>query len=284
MKVQEINDSQRPRLQKYLERDVIPNTYLLWGLQDTSGTTKFYTTSDEKDDITGTLMVRRGPRRSFSWLIADTGDAAAELSNKISAVPGLLWTMQKFGKILEELSMAGLNSWKIDSQTPFDVMKLDYSKLKLNIVHPWRQLTASDAYEWAKANLMMDSEESGDPVLEVPSREPTSEEIESSKGFLDRAKAFGIFDDENLLAARAATEDLRVAVAIRRVFTNSKYRNRGYARSITSVAVQEAVRINPENVFLFVRDENSGAKKVYEKIGFKSVAKRTEYDLVPRKG
>ena len=53
------------------------------------------------------------------------------------------------------------------------------------------------------------------------------------------------------------------------VCTHPDYRGRGYASSLVSVLIQRITKRN-ETPFLHVRMENSGAMRVYEKLGFKT--------------
>ncbi|MEM2448472.1 MAG: GNAT family N-acetyltransferase [Candidatus Bathyarchaeia archaeon] len=59
---------------------------------------------------------------------------------------------------------------------------------------------------------------------------------------------------------------------IETVFTSQKYRGKGFATSVVSKTVENAFkRYNVEYVGLGVRSDNTSAKRVYEKIGLRSI-------------
>jgi ribosomal protein S18 acetylase RimI-like enzyme len=277
------------RVRNYLERNPIPNVYVLFNLLAQRDKSKYYVATAESKEVAGVLLTYQGFRRPVCWLVAESAESARHLAKFIQFSSGAVWTQLELEEVLRGASESGGVPWKIASSVRFAVMKLDRSKTELKIKNEWRNLSEADAYQWAKADVMMnfeehelekDRQENNELYYEVLQKEPNAEQIESARSFLRRSPSFGIFEGETL-ASRAAIEELGgVATAIRRVFTNPKYRKRGYALSITSVAAREAMK-DSGDIILFVRDRNFGAKKMYERIGFRSVAKRIEVDLEP---
>ncbi|MGQ9507611.1 MAG: GNAT family N-acetyltransferase [Candidatus Bathycorpusculaceae bacterium] len=51
------------------------------------------------------------------------------------------------------------------------------------------------------------------------------------------------------------------------LYTKPEHRNKGYATSLASFLVKEALK-QTNHVGLFVRSDNYPAKRVYEKVGF----------------
>lgn len=290
MKVEELNHRLIPNLREYLERDAASNIYILFNLLSKNERAKFFLAANDRNEVAGVLLVHRGFRKHLGWLVADSQEAVVELSKFIQFRSGNVWTNPEHEKILQEVSESRKAPWKISSKANFEVMKLDRSSLKLEVNHEWRKLSESDALEWAKGAIMMDVEErkGGRKEQEQPDKSlakeilPTAEDIESARNSLQRMPSFGIFVN-GTVAARSAIEVLGdLGVAIRRVFTNPNYRNRGYGISITSVAVQEALKESSSgNILLFVRQDNYSAKKIYDKIGFRSAGIRTEFELEP---
>lgn len=78
----------------------------------------------------------------------------------------------------------------------------------------------------------------------------------------------GIFDDDNTLIAMAG-ERIRVdgATEVSGVCTHPEHRGKRYAQ-ILSAAVTEGILERGDTAFLHVRDGNTGAAGVYEKLGF----------------
>ncbi len=246
----------------------------------------------DQTPVTGVLMIYRGMRRNSSWLVADSPEIAIELSEHIQFQKGSIWTKPEFESVLQQAQGSRSVPWKIESKMPFAIMKLDPEHTNLAINHEWRTLSESDAYEFAKSTVMMEIEEREDEKSaeeqarntaafeKLMQTEPSTEEINASRDFIKRFPSFGIIQN-GTLAARAAIEVLGNMVAIRRVFTNPNNRRKGFGMSITSVAVREALKHENSDIILFVRENNYGAKKIYEKIGFRKVAARTEFDLAP---
>jgi ribosomal protein S18 acetylase RimI-like enzyme len=291
LQVRELDGKLVSNLREYLELDPVPNVYILVNLLTMNDRSKFFvaSTGGDKDEIVGALLVHRGFRKAIGWLVAETQESAAELSSQIDFASGSVWTKPEFEKTLQETTKSPKVPWKIQSRRSFDIMQLCETEPELQIKHEWKLLSESDAGEWARANVMMDFEEdelerTGEVRDELFDRllhkEPTAEEIDGAKAFLRRSPSFGIFEGKTLVA-RAAIERLGDAIAIRRVFTNPSFRKKGYGQSITSVAVQEALKEKSSYIILFVRERNYGARRMYERMGFRTVAKRTEFDLEP---
>jgi RimJ/RimL family protein N-acetyltransferase len=285
MQVHELKPDLLPKLREYLERNAAPNVYFLFSLFERSERSKFYVTLDDGGEVTGALMVLQGFRRPFAWLAGDSREAASSLAKLIQFSKGMVWTSPEFEAVLED-SAEG-KPWKIVSKVPFSIMTLERSRVKLDNEREWRKLSPDDSYAWAKSNVMMNFEEEAEEehpekavrIEEILQKEPTKEDIASATEFLKRSACFGIFDGDTL-AARSAIEYLGNAVALRRIFTHPNYRKKGYGLAITSVAVEEALKVQgARTVLLFVRASNESAKRLYEKIGFRPVATRTEFEL-----
>jgi predicted GNAT family acetyltransferase len=78
----------------------------------------------------------------------------------------------------------------------------------------------------------------------------------------------GIFDDDNMLIAMAG-ERMRLhgATEVSGVCTHPEHRGKRYAQ-ILSAAITENIVERGDTAFLHVRDGNTGAASVYEKLGF----------------
>lgn len=64
---------------------------------------------------------------------------------------------------------------------------------------------------------------------------------------------------------------------IANVATHPDHRRRGIARMLTERAIQHAREKNTTALWLHVRDDNPGAIKLYEDLGFKEIARRTAW-------
>ena len=281
MIIRELDDNSFPRLKQYLELEPASNIYALSNLlSNTEGSRFFNATSHDEGKIDGPLAIRLGFKRPFIWLVTDTIESTIVLSKKVLNFQNAsLWVKPENEDILE--TEVNKMSCKINRKRPYDIMELDRSNVKLDIKHEWIRLSKNDAHAWAKTEALAEKEEVGDKKAGRENLEPSQEQIKSSERLLGTLSCFGIFgSDQQSLIARSALEELSGTTAIRRVFTDPAFRNLGYGRSITSVAVQEALKNKDHpRIILFVLQNNGAAKRVYETLGFHRVGSRTELEL-----
>lgn len=69
---------------------------------------------------------------------------------------------------------------------------------------------------------------------------------------------------------------------INNVAVRSEYRRRGIGAALLGRILQEAGRRNAKAAFLEVRSTNLAAQALYEKCGFRAIARRTDYYSEPR--
>jgi len=68
---------------------------------------------------------------------------------------------------------------------------------------------------------------------------------------------------------------------IANVATHPEYRRRGIGRALTERSMKQARDKNAFAIWLHVRDDNPGAIKLYEGLGFQEIARRTNWQAVP---
>src|SRR6266542_1703931 len=68
---------------------------------------------------------------------------------------------------------------------------------------------------------------------------------------------------------------------IANVATHPEYRRHGIGRALTERSMKQARDKNASAIWLHVRDDNPGAIKLYEGLGFQEVARRTNWHAVP---
>src|SRR5512147_608089 len=68
---------------------------------------------------------------------------------------------------------------------------------------------------------------------------------------------------------------------IANVATHPDYRRRGIGRALTECVMKQARNKRASAIWLHVRDDNPGAIKLYEELGFREVARRTTWTAAP---
>lgn len=128
---------------------------------------------------------------------------------------------------------------------------------RLCIRHSARLLSQSDAPALASLRKKLH---------ERPSKEEVKQarEIIKDHGGLP----YGIFDDSILVSAATFHVRLPEIWIMGGLYTRPEYRNQGYATSLTSIMVKDALQ-ETECVGLYVREDNYPAKRVYKKTSFK---------------
>ena len=82
---------------------------------------------------------------------------------------------------------------------------------------------------------------------------------------------YGVFEEEHLVAAAGTHLVSRTygVAAVGSVYTAASYRGRGYGTATTSAVVDDLARQGIQNIVLTVGQENEGAVRVYERLGFR---------------
>jgi predicted GNAT family acetyltransferase len=269
LKIDELTSDLLPNVRLYLERDPIPNVYLLQNLGTVKEKPLFYVATDGDQNIAGVLLIRTGLRaHPIAWLLAESHQAAAELIKFVEFPEVLVWTSDELESVFEK-ELDG----RIKSKSRFNAMVLERLSTDFEIKQKWRKLSAADYREWARLNVMMDSEQSGGER-----REPTEKELETARGFLERSASFGIFVGDDLVSTASVEVLSERDSIIRRVFTLPDFRGRGLAKRAALLASSEALN-HSKRALLFVRKDNYPAVKVYNEIGFTVAAERVQFEL-----
>jgi ribosomal protein S18 acetylase RimI-like enzyme len=129
----------------------------------------------------------------------------------------------------------------------------------------------------------------GDYDLLVAWNEAFHEEVEAHAGRGEQFARLQIDQGTGLLWERAEGE--AVSLACRRpaaagvarigpVYTPSAHRRRGYARAVTAACTQAAIDAGADRVVLFTDLANPTSNSIYQTIGYRPLADRTEYRFV----
>lgn len=105
-------------------------------------------------------------------------------------------------------------------------------------------------------------------TVELPFPPQTVSEVEER--LLKRDKVFGVFVGDRLASAVTYRSFLGLGI-ISMVLTRPEYRGRGFATSAISAAIHHYFQDpDAERMALFVKSDNTSAKHVYQKVGFRT--------------
>jgi predicted GNAT family acetyltransferase len=88
---------------------------------------------------------------------------------------------------------------------------------------------------------------------------------------------YGVFADGRLVSYASSFIQIPQVWMIGGVYTDQRYRSRGYATQATSAATEQALK-NAESAALFVRADNTPAIKAYTKIGYRRIGEKVWTD------
>jgi len=239
--VKELTKELVPLLDSFLHRDPLGNAYAIWDLGHSPQRSKFFLLFDE-GELVGVLLdyLTYGGFHSI-WLFGEDIDELLdiELPDKlVFHVP-----MELEEKVRERFPIrAGFS---------MEFMILRRGQERLCQKHEVRPLGLEDAR--SLAGLRGDAKE---------------EEVRKAEAMLREQPFYGIFSGSEL-ASVACFQAMNPEIWILGGFyTKPEYRNRGYASSLASFLVKQALS-RVEHVGLYVRADNRPAKHVYEKVGFR---------------
>jgi len=260
LQVTKLRESLVHALDAYLRKDLLVNLYLIYDLHYEREQKAAFYLATEHEKILAVLLIYRGYPYASTWVLGSE-EGVRKLLDSVGNVKVVLSATQELSKAVEE-------RFPISAKFEMNIMALDASVAKLIVRHDVRRLGVNDAYSWARS---VSSNRAGKSV------EPTGDDVEEAKQLLSKNAAFGVLD-AGLLVSRAMSHvKLPDAWAVGGIFTDPMYRGRGFGTSVTSALAQEALQ-HTRKVVLFVRSDNTPANHVYEKIGFRNIAKRIWLD------
>jgi len=251
-RVQALTDELIPLLDAFLRRDILVNAYAIWDLYNMRHRTKFFIVK-ANEEIHGVLLDFHGHTGFHSIWLRGTNEA-------IERLLGIL-THDKmvFPFTLPENEEVIKRKFSITARYTTDFMLLKRRDERLYIHHSVRLLSQSDAYIFAT-------------LRKEPHEIPSTDEVKRALEIIKEQPVYGTFANSILVSAATFHVRLPEIWIIGGLYTRPSYRNRGYATSITSMMVKEALK-KTGCIGLYVREDNYQAKRVYEKIGFKPYKK-----------
>jgi len=257
LRVIELAESTVPALDAYLRTDLFANLYLIYDLQYERKSGASFHIAEEHGSIRGVLLRYRGYPHPLA-VVLGSDDAVHLLLDNVDVERKVLLATPELSKVLGE-------KFPNASKSEVNIMLLNGPAANLIVRHNVSRLGADDTCVFARSL----ADRVGENLAE--------DDLAEARRLLAANAAFGIFDGDLLVSSAISHVRLPEGWAIGGIFTDQRYRGRGFAMSVTSALTQEALRYT-NRVVLFVRADNAPAIHIYRKIGFRNIARRTWLD------
>jgi RimJ/RimL family protein N-acetyltransferase len=251
-----VDESNTPQILESLRVDVIKHVFAFYDLQHDPEHTTMYAAFENKK-LRGYILIYTALDWTSVILESDQTSArqlikyAPEDHFVIHTPPDLSATI----KTRFPHSQDYLEDWM--------TVKTEEAKLiQSNLVH--RLSSPQDSLELAK-------------LLTTRNDRPTGDQSKYDE-WIRRMPMYGVFLDSELVAYAGSFIQLPQVWMIGGVYTNSTYRNKGYATLATSAITEEAL-CKAETAALFVRSDNYAAIRAYEKIGYRKIGEKLWVDV-----
>jgi len=250
IRVEPLTDEMVEPLCEYLMRDPCTNLLLIEDVRNIELRRKCEIhVALRGSEIEGYLLVFQG----FSVWIFGGEEAASELLKLVKLDKA--W-------VNADCALADLvkKSLPVSSEEESEAMVLERGRENLLIRHAVRKLEEEDA-----EGLLDMMRESNFPL-------PIPDSVDEVRGMLRRARYYGTFLDDLLVSAAGSRRSIPGFGRIGFVLTRPRYRGRGFATSVVSYAVRRLFEEHGDvgRIALFTKSRNIPAKRVYEKVGFRS--------------
>lgn len=263
VKVKELDERYVGKLESYLKMDSISNFYPLYDLYDEESRRKTsWYVGLRDDDICGFLLIYRGcSTPPASIFVNGDRETVSSLLEFVSEDKAVFHVDPQFSSIVK-------GKFPITGEYTTEILYIKKGEEKTHIKHDVELLSENHVFDVVKLLRERTSTLGG----------ITGEIVEKAREELRKSRVYGVFADSRLVSM-CMLESLPSCKSevcwLSRVFTSLNYRNRGFATSVVSKAVEEAFKADSvKYVGLGVRSDNIPAKHVYEKIGFKKYKDR----------
>jgi ribosomal protein S18 acetylase RimI-like enzyme len=247
-------------LRRFLSEDPLDNAYMIYDMDHGGSAVEFWLALDRA--LEGVLLIYRGDVFTCVWLQGGRR-AARTLCRKVDLDSAVFQVPVDLSDVVEE-------SFPISAKYLEDVETVAASEAGLRISHGLKRLTRDDAQQLARlrSNRFQGTKE-----------KPTFDQLqEQAEMFIARDYVVGAFDGDKLVSTAASHLRLSFVWVIGGVFTDPEYRGRGFGIGVTSAVLREAMA-NVDYAMLLVWADNLAAKKMYGKLGFRTIGQRAWLDM-----
>lgn len=241
----ELTDDLVSVVDAFLRKDLFINSYAIWDLRYLRHKAKFLVYLDD-GTLAGLLLdYFSDVGLHYIWLWGKV-DVVKKLLNIPLPDKMVFCATPEYENIIKQ-------RFPVTAKYQVIFMLLQKGQERLQQRHEIRRLDLKDAYSLAS----------------LIKEKPSEKDVEKAKDQLSERIFYGVFMDSTLVSTACIWVRLPEIWTIGGFYTRPKYRNKGCATSLASFLVSEALK-KTNNVGLFVRWDNYPAKRVYEKVGFRT--------------
>jgi RimJ/RimL family protein N-acetyltransferase len=254
--IQEVNDNNRTVMMDFLKQDVIKHAFAFYDIQYAQEQTKMYA-AFENGNPQGYILTYTGSE--FPSVVIECKNTIA--SELIEYVPKDKFIIHAPPNLLQ-------------------IIAREFPRAK-HYVEDWMLVKKGEAtFQKSEYMRRLQTEEDASKLFTLLETR-TDRNAASIRKYFDwirKMPLYGVFINDELVSYAGSFIQLPQLWVIGGVYTNPKYRSKGYATQATSAITEEALR-NAEAAALFVRTDNNPAKKVYEKIGYRKIGEKIWIDV-----
>lgn len=256
VRIEEINEKNRPPVIASLESDVIRHVFAVYDLKNDPQHTITYA-AFENGQLEGYILI---------YTAADVPSVILECENRIAE------------KLLEYAPPS-----KFIVHAPPKILpaiKKRFPDAK-HYVEDWMLIRKNEAkfFESVLVRRLRteeDAQKLADLLLSRKDRPPNT--LTKYAGWISKMPIYGVFKDGQLVSYAGSFIQLPQVWLIGGVYTDPEHRNKGYATIATSAITEEALR-TAEAAALFARSDNHPAIRAYEKIGYRKIGEKVWVDV-----
>jgi len=253
---EKIDEHNRGRFIRHISQDVIRHVFALYDIQYDPEHTTIHAVF-EKNDLRGYILLYTGT--DVPSIILECEEEIAEML--IGYAPKDHFVIHAPPSMLRPVKRRFPNA-KIYVENWMLIRKENAKFVSSKLVK--RLNTEEDASKFAQ--------------LVLSRKDRPSTYMKKYVDWITKMPIYGAFKDEVMVSYAGSFIQMPQIWMIGGVYTDPKYRNKGYALLATSAVTKEALE-RAEMAALFVRSDNHPAISVYEKIGYRKIGEKLWVDM-----
>ena len=250
-KIVEVDESNKNDVVKRLRLDLLRNSFAVYNLMYEPDKTTAYVAYGSDDSLKGFLLIyRRTP-------------PMVRLDGEEHVAHRLLELLPRDNMILFcHPTLLNIAKSKFPEANCYPEYQMYVAKGEERLITP----NLAERLRPEHASLLADLYSSSPEEFQFSRSEQRCKEL------LEKCGVYGIFEADRLVSAAVSVKRLPEVGEVIGVFTNPRYRGRGFGTMATSAATDDVLK-HADGSNLYVGADNIPAIKVYEKLGYRQVDK-----------